>query len=61
MLVYLSEIRRQLVVFEFIMSVTMKRTIFWDVTPYSLVEFTDVSEEHTASIFRVKEYANQTS
>jgi hypothetical protein len=56
----MSEISRQFVGFEVLMSVTMKRTIFWDVTPCSLVEFTDVSEEHTAYIFTVKEYAKQT-
>jgi hypothetical protein len=31
----------------------MKSTIFWDITPYSPLSVTDVSEEHIASIFRV--------
>jgi hypothetical protein len=31
----------------------MQSTIFWDITPCSSLESTDVSEEHIASIFRV--------
>jgi hypothetical protein len=34
--------------------VSVKNIIFSNVTPCSQVEFTDVSEEHTASIFRVQ-------
>jgi hypothetical protein len=36
-------------------TVAMKRVIFWDVAPCSLVEVYNVSEEHTVSIFDVKE------
>jgi hypothetical protein len=39
--------------FEVFGSVTLKITIFWDVTPCSLVEVTDASEERAASIFRI--------
>jgi hypothetical protein len=40
------------------MSVTMTRTIFWDMTPQSLVaKFTDISEEHTVTVFMFVEYA----
>jgi hypothetical protein len=38
------------------MAVTMNSTVFRDVTPYSLVE---VYQRFTASIFRVKEWAEQ--
>jgi hypothetical protein len=31
--------------FEILMAVPMKSTIFWDVTPCSLVKCTDISEE----------------
>jgi hypothetical protein len=34
-------------------------TMFWDVTPCSPVEFTDVSQEGTAPTVRVDEYAKQ--
>jgi hypothetical protein len=37
----------------------MKRTAFWYITPCSPVEFTDVSEEITASIFKVNEQAKE--
>jgi hypothetical protein len=37
----------------------MKSSIFWDVTPCSLLSSTDVSEEHIASIFRVEEIIQQ--
>jgi hypothetical protein len=37
----------------------MKSTIFWDVTPYSPLKSSDVSEEHIAFIFRVEEEAEQ--
>jgi hypothetical protein len=43
----------QLVGFEVLTAVVVKTTIFWDITPCSLLS-TDVSEEHIASIFRVK-------
>jgi hypothetical protein len=36
----------------------MKSTIFWDMTPCSLQSFNDVSEEHIASIFGVKEISS---
>jgi hypothetical protein len=37
----------------------MKSTIIWDVTLGCLVEIHHVSEEHTASTFRVNEYNKQ--
>jgi hypothetical protein len=36
-----------------------KRITIWDVTPFSLVEVTDVSEEYTGSGFRIKDYVEQ--
>jgi hypothetical protein len=33
----------------------LKSSMFWDITPCSPLKSTDVSEEHIASIFRVKE------
>jgi hypothetical protein len=39
--------------FEVLMAVTMKNAVFWNMMPYHLV-VTDISEEHTASIFWVK-------
>jgi hypothetical protein len=41
--------------FEVLRAVTMKSTVFWDTKPCSLITFTDVSEECTASIFRGEE------
>jgi hypothetical protein len=38
---------------------TVKRIVFWGVTTCSLVEVSGISEEHTASIFRVEEEARQ--
>jgi hypothetical protein len=35
----------------------LKSCIFWDLTPCSLYKYTDVSEEHNVSIFRVRVYA----
>jgi hypothetical protein len=46
-----SELRLTLVEFDFHTAVTMKNIIFWSVTPCSLVEVTDYSEEYIASIF----------
>jgi hypothetical protein len=43
------------VVFEVFTAVVMKSIIFWDVTPCSLLDATDVSEEHITSIIRVEE------
>jgi hypothetical protein len=40
--------------FEVLMAVTLKSTVFWDVTPCSLVKFSDVTEERIASKFRVE-------
>jgi hypothetical protein len=40
---------------EVLTAVAMMSTIFWDVMPYSLVEVHHISEEYTASIFRVDE------
>jgi hypothetical protein len=38
-----------------------KSTVIWDVTPPSLAEVYDVSEERTGSFFRVKEKTGQVS
>jgi predicted ATPase with chaperone activity len=38
-----------------------KSTIFWNMTPCSLVMSTDVLEECNISTFRVKDYAKQLS
>jgi hypothetical protein len=46
---------------ELLTAVTTKTTIFWDVTPCSLVKFADVSEEWTASSFSIKEKVKQTN
>jgi hypothetical protein len=40
--------------FEVLMAVIMKRTLFWDVKPYSPVEVY-LLKEHIASIFKIKE------
>jgi hypothetical protein len=39
----------------------LKNTIFWDVMLCSLVEVSEISEEHTASILRVRKKAEQES
>jgi hypothetical protein len=36
----------------------MKNIIFWDMTPCSPLEPTDVSEEHIASIFRIEKVSS---
>jgi hypothetical protein len=41
--------------FQVLTAVVMKSTIFWDITQCSPLKSTDVSEEHIASIFSVKE------
>jgi hypothetical protein len=41
--------------FDVLMAVVIKSTIFWDVRPCSPAKSTDVSEECTASVFRVKD------
>lgn len=33
----------------------MKVIVFWDIMMYSLIEFSDILEERTASSFRVEE------
>jgi hypothetical protein len=33
--------------------------IIWDMTPFSLAEVTDLSEEYAGSRFRIKDYAEQ--
>jgi hypothetical protein len=45
--------------FEVHASVTMKNTIFLDLTPFIAEKFIDVSEEPTLYIIRVKEKARQ--
>jgi hypothetical protein len=37
----------------------MKITLFWDVTPFSLVKSIDLIKERSASIFSVEEQAKQ--
>jgi hypothetical protein len=46
--------RQLLEKFEVLREVTMKITVSWDVTPYGLKMFTDISKECATSIFRVK-------
>jgi deoxycytidylate deaminase len=46
--------------FEFLTAVVMKSTIFWEITPCSSLKV-DISEEHIASIFRVKQDDQDTS
>jgi hypothetical protein len=42
--------------FEVLTTVTMKITVFWDVTPYSLIDiYTGLSDESTTPIVRVEE------
>jgi hypothetical protein len=43
------------------LTVGMKRIVFWDVTPRSLVEFQCHSRVQSASFFRLGEYINQDS
>jgi hypothetical protein len=45
--------------FEVLTAVVMKISVSWDITPYSPVKLTDISEENIASIFRVEESAKQ--
>jgi hypothetical protein len=40
--------------FEVLTAVVMKSSIFWDITPCSMLKSTDVSEKLIASIFRVE-------
>jgi hypothetical protein len=40
--------------FEVLTEVTMKSTVFWDMTPCSQKKFTDVSEEHMPPSSQVK-------
>jgi hypothetical protein len=44
---------------EVLTAVTKKSSVFWDITSCSLVEFADISEENTPSIFRVEEEPKQ--
>jgi hypothetical protein len=37
----------------------MKSSVFWDITPCSLLKVNVVSEEHVPSIFRVKDKAKE--
>jgi hypothetical protein len=41
--------------FEALTAVVMKSSIFWDITPCTLLKSIDISEEHVAFIFRVEE------
>jgi hypothetical protein len=45
--------KKEAVGLEVLTAMTMKSAIFWDETPCSQI-FTNVSEEYTASIFRVE-------
>jgi hypothetical protein len=40
--------------FEVLTAVHMKFAVFWDVSPYSLVDKENVSEEFAASIFGIE-------
>jgi hypothetical protein len=40
-------------------NISLKKVTFLDLTPCNLVKFTDISEEYTASIFRVEMQAKQ--
>jgi hypothetical protein len=46
---------RPLETFKVLRVVSMKITVSWNVTPYGLLNFTDVSNEYAASVFRVEE------
>jgi hypothetical protein len=43
----------------FMINMVMKRAVLWDVTPCIRRMSVDNSEEHTASIFRVQQWANR--
>jgi hypothetical protein len=47
--------------FQVITAVTTKNVVFWGVCRAIWKNYTDISKEHTASIFRVEEYAQQTT
>jgi hypothetical protein len=52
-----AKARKKLIVKEREITVTMKRTIFWVAMPRTrILEKTNISEEHRASIFRDKVY-----
>jgi hypothetical protein len=53
--VILNKTQRKLHGLMVLRAVTVKSTIFWDATPRGLVDFTDVSEERTASIIRTED------
>jgi hypothetical protein len=40
--------------FEILTAVTAKSTIFWDVTPCTLVEINRLSDEYTAFVLRIE-------
>jgi hypothetical protein len=51
---YVWKIDGDFIGFEVHAAVTVKSTVFWDVTSRNPVEgYTDVSEEHAASIFTI--------
>jgi hypothetical protein len=41
--------------FEVLTAVAMRNFIFWDIMPCSLLQSTDILEEHVGSISRVEE------
>jgi hypothetical protein len=47
------------VIYEVLAEVSIKCTIFWDLTPCSFVDFYGDMEKHIVSIFRVEELAGQ--
>jgi hypothetical protein len=56
---YLTPINVSAVGFEILTAVSMKSTIFWDITPCSLLDVNDVSEKNVAFSFRDEEYAKR--
>jgi hypothetical protein len=46
---------RHLEKFGVLWAVTMKITVAWNVTPYGLLNFTDISNEYASSVFRIEE------
>jgi hypothetical protein len=47
--------------FEVLTAGVMRSYVFWDITPCSPLEVSNVSEENVASIFRVEECVKQES
>jgi hypothetical protein len=50
---------KRILAFEVLIAVVMKNPVFPDITSCSPLKINYVLEEHTASIFRVTEYAEE--